>query len=133
VGVITGETCGSPMEVADETLENGYNHGRSNATGINNTNENDGMQRYNSKTGYIEVRFMTGNSNGFNVTRALKQFLPAAREQDYEFTILRLAGIVNNLCIGADVPNSKFGIKQYFRHMTGLCRTRPPQLWPSVS
>jgi hypothetical protein len=30
---------------------------------------------------------MTGNIKGFNVARALKQFLAAAREQDDEFTI----------------------------------------------
>jgi hypothetical protein len=30
--------------------------------------------------------------------------------------MLPLAGIGNNLCIGADVPNSKDGIEQYFRH-----------------
>jgi hypothetical protein len=68
------------------------------------------------KTGYIEVRFMTGNNKGFNVARALKHFLAAAREQDNEFTILPLAGIRNNLCIGTDVPNSKAGIEQYFCH-----------------
>jgi hypothetical protein len=27
-----------------------------------------------------------------------------------------LAGIGNNLCIEADIPNSKSGIEQYFRH-----------------
>jgi hypothetical protein len=59
---------------------------------------------------------MTGNSKGFNIARALKQFLAAAREQDDEFTILSLSGIGKNLCIGADVPNSKAGIEQYFRH-----------------
>jgi hypothetical protein len=59
---------------------------------------------------------MTGNSKGLNVSRALKQFMAAAREQDDEFTILPLAGIGNNIFIGADVPNSKDGIKQYFRH-----------------
>jgi hypothetical protein len=80
------------MQVAAETRENRDNCGRSNATGINNTNEDDdGMQSYNVKTGYIEVRFMTGNSKGFNVARALKQFLAATREQDNEFTILPLA------------------------------------------
>jgi hypothetical protein len=52
---------------------------------------------------------MTGNSKGFNVAWALKQFLAAARAQDDEFMILPLAGIGNNICIGADVPNSKAG------------------------
>jgi hypothetical protein len=74
------------------------------------------MQSYNAKTGYIEVRFMIGNRKGFNVARALKQFLAAAMEQDDEFTSLPLAGIGNNICIGADVPNSKAHIEQYFRH-----------------
>jgi hypothetical protein len=100
-----------PIQVAAETRENGKNQGRSNDTGTNNTKKDDGMQSYNGNTGYIEVRFMTGNSKGLNVARALKQFLA---EQDDEFTILSLAGIGNNLCIGADVPNSKDGIEQYF-------------------
>jgi hypothetical protein len=64
----------------------------------------------------IKVRFITGNSKGSNVARALKQLLSAARDQDGEFEILPLAGIGNNLCIGADVPNSKTGIEQYFPH-----------------
>jgi hypothetical protein len=42
--------------------------------------------------------------------------MAAAREQDDEFTILPLAGIDNNLCIGAYVPIYKDGIEQYFRH-----------------
>jgi hypothetical protein len=67
----------------------------------------DGMKAYNAKTGFIEVRFMTGNSKGFTVARALKQFLAAAREQDDKFTILPLSGIGNNLCISAGVPNTK--------------------------
>jgi hypothetical protein len=81
------------MQVAAETRENGDNRGRYNATGTNNTNKADEMQSYNAKTGYIEVRFMKGHSKGFNVARALKQLLAAAREQDIEFTILPLAGI----------------------------------------
>jgi hypothetical protein len=51
------------------------------------------------------------------VARALKQFLAAAREQDDEFTILPLSGSGNNLCISADVPNTKVGIQQYFHHV----------------
>jgi hypothetical protein len=113
---ITGETGGSPMQVAADTRQNGDNRGRYNATGINNTNEDDGMQSYNVKMGYIEVRFMTVNSKGFNFARALKHFLAAVRAQEDEFTILPLAGIGNNLCIGADIPNYKSGIDQYFRH-----------------
>jgi hypothetical protein len=104
------------MQVAFETRESGSNRGRYNATGINNIHEDDGMQSYNAKMGYIEVRFMTGNSKGFNVARALKKFLVAAREEDDKFMVLPLAGIVNNICIGANVPNSKDGIEQYFRH-----------------
>jgi hypothetical protein len=115
-GMLTGENGGSPMQVAAQTQENGDNRGRSNATGINNTSKDDGMQSYNAKTGYIEVRFMTGNSKGFNVARAHKQFLAAAREQDNKFTILPLAGIGNNLCIGAEIPNYKAGFEQYFRN-----------------
>jgi hypothetical protein len=72
-GTITGENGGSPMQVAVATRENGYNRGRSNATGIDNTSKYDGMQSYHAKTGYIEVRFVTGNSKGFNVVRALKK------------------------------------------------------------
>jgi hypothetical protein len=113
---ITGENGGSPMQVAAVTRENGDNHGRYNATGIDNTSKDDGMQSYHVKTGYIEVRFMTGNIKGFNVARALKQFLAAARELDDEFMIFPLAGIGNDLCIGADVPNSKTGIELYVRH-----------------
>jgi hypothetical protein len=114
--MITGENGGSPMQVAAVTRENGDNSGRSNGTGIDDTSKDDGMQSYHTKTGYVEVRFMTGNSKGFNVARALKQFLAEAREQDEELTILPLAGIGNNLCIGADIQNSKTGIEQYFRH-----------------
>jgi hypothetical protein len=82
----------------------------------NDVNAEDGMNTYNVKTGYIKVRFTTGNSKGFDVARALKHFLVAASEQDDEFTILPLSGIDNNLCISADAPNTKDGIKQYFRH-----------------
>jgi hypothetical protein len=103
------------MKVSAETREKGDNCGRSNATGISNTNEDDGMQIYNAKAGYTEVRFMKGNRKGFNIARALKQFLAAAREQDDKLTIFPLAGIGNNLCIRADVPNSKAGIEQTFQ------------------
>jgi hypothetical protein len=74
------------------------------------------MQSYIAKIVYIEVRFMAGNSKGFNVARALKQLLASARDKDDNFTILPLAGIGNNICIGADIPNSKVGIEQYFGH-----------------
>jgi hypothetical protein len=104
------------MQVEAMTLENGENSDRTNSTVINDANAADGMKTYNAKIGFIEVRFMTGNSKGFNVARALKQFLAAAKEQDDEFTILPLSGIGNNLCISAGVPNKKDGIEQYFRH-----------------
>jgi hypothetical protein len=79
--MITGENGGSPMQVAATTRENGDNRDRSNATGIDNTSKDDGMQSYNAKTGYIEVRFMTDNIKGCNVARALKQFLAAATSE----------------------------------------------------
>jgi hypothetical protein len=116
VGTIVGENDGSPVQVAAATRENGDNRGRSNDTGIDNTNKHDGMQSYHLKTGYIEVRFMTGNSKGCNVAKAIKQFLVVVREQYNESTILPLADISDNLYIVADVPNSKAGIEQYFRH-----------------
>jgi hypothetical protein len=92
------------------TLENGENIGRTNATITNDANESYGMKTHNSKTGFIEVIFMTGNSKGFNVSIALKQFQAAAREQDNAFTIFPLSEIGKNLCISADVPNAKNGI-----------------------
>jgi hypothetical protein len=98
------------------TLENGETSDRSNVTVTNDANAADRMKTYNANTGFIEVRCMTGNSKGFNLVRALKQLLAAAREQDDEFTILPLSGIGNNMCISADVPNTKVGIEQYFRH-----------------
>jgi hypothetical protein len=126
----SGENGSSPMQVEAMTLENGENSDRTNTAVTNDANAADGMKTYNSKTGFIEVRFMTGNSKGFNVARALKQFLAAAREQDDEFTILPLSVIGNNLCISADVPNTKAGIEQYFCHevkfnnVTGKLRIR---------
>jgi hypothetical protein len=115
-GTNTEENGSSPMQVEAMTRENGENSNSTNATVTNDGNAADGIKTYNAKTGFIEVIFMTGNSKGFNVARSLKQFLAAAREQDDEFTILPLSGIGNNLCISADVPNTKVGIEQYFRH-----------------
>jgi hypothetical protein len=115
-GTNSGENGGSPMQVKAMTLENGENSGRTNATVANDANAADGMKTYNTKTGFIEVIFVTGKSKAFNVARALKQFLAAAREQDNEFTILPLSGIGNKFCISADVPNTKDGIEQYFCH-----------------
>jgi hypothetical protein len=74
------------MQVEALTLENGENSDRTNITVTNDANAGYGMKTYNAKKGFIEVRFMTGNSKGFNLARALKQFLAAAREQDDEFT-----------------------------------------------
>jgi hypothetical protein len=102
------------MQVAAEMRQNGNTHGRSNATGIKNTHKYDGRQSHNAKMGHTEVRFVAGNSKGFNVDRSLKQFMAVAKDQDDEFTILPLAGIINMFCIGADVPNSKDEIEQYF-------------------
>jgi hypothetical protein len=100
-----------------ETVPNGReNSDRTNTTGTNDANESDVMKTYNDKTDFIEVIFMTGNSKGFTVARALKQFLAAVREQDDEFTIPPLSGIGNNVCISADVSNTKDGIEKYFRH-----------------
>jgi hypothetical protein len=104
------------MQVEAMMFENGENSGRTNATVTNYANAADGMKTYHFKTAFIEVRFMTGNSKGFNVERELNKFLAAAREHDDEFTILPLSGIGNNLCISADVPNTKDGIEKYFRH-----------------
>jgi hypothetical protein len=109
-GTNSGENGCSPMQDEAMTLENGANNDSTNATVTNGANAADGMKTYNDKTGFIEVIFTKGNSKVFNVARALKQFLAAAREQDDEFTIIPLSGIGNNLCISADVPNTKDGI-----------------------
>jgi hypothetical protein len=68
----SGENGGSPMQVGALTPENGENSDRTNVTVTNDANAADIMNTYNSKTGFIEVRFMTGNSKEFNVARALK-------------------------------------------------------------
>jgi hypothetical protein len=115
-GTNSGENGSSPMQVEAMMLENGENSDRTNVTVTNDAHAEDGMKTYNAQTGFIEVRFMMGNSKGFNVARSLKKFLAPAREQDDEFTIIPLSGIGNNLCISADVPNTKVGIEQYFRH-----------------
>jgi hypothetical protein len=104
------------MQVEAMTLENGGNSDRIKATATNDANAADGMKTYNTKTDFIKVMFTMRESKGFNAARALKQFLAAVREQDDEFTILPLSGIGNNLCISADVPNTKDGIEKYFRH-----------------
>jgi hypothetical protein len=115
-GTNSGENDDSPMQVEAMTLKNEGNSDRTNVTVTNDANSAYGMKTYNAKTGFIEVRFPTGNNTVFNVARALKQFLATVREKYVEFTILPLSGIGNNLCISADVPNTKVGIEQYFCH-----------------
>jgi hypothetical protein len=61
-GTNSGENGGSPMQVEVMTLENGGNSDRTNATVTSDANAADGMKTYNAKTGFVEVRFMTGNS-----------------------------------------------------------------------
>jgi hypothetical protein len=52
-GRVTVETDGIPVRVAAEMRENRNNRGQTNATSNNNTNDDDGMQSYNAKMGYI--------------------------------------------------------------------------------
>jgi hypothetical protein len=73
----SGENGGSPMQVEALRHENGENSDRINVTMTNDANAADRMKTYNAKTGFIEVRFVTGNIKGFNMARALKQFLAA--------------------------------------------------------
>jgi hypothetical protein len=75
------------------------------------------MSSYKVKTGVIEVRFMKSGDAGFNVARSLKEFIAAARESDKEFSILPLRKEGNNICRAADVPNTKDGIGNYYRHV----------------
>jgi hypothetical protein len=84
------------------------------------TNKEDGMEHYSVNVGFIDIRFMCGNGKGFNVARGLKQFTSAARAIDKDFCILPLGVQDNNLCIPADVPNSKEGIQKYFRHRVSV-------------
>jgi hypothetical protein len=64
-----------------------------------------------------EVRFMKSGDAGFNVARSLKEFITAARESDKEFSILPISKEGNNICRAADVPNTKDGIGNYYRHV----------------
>jgi hypothetical protein len=75
-----------------------------------NTTTEDGMEHYSVNVGYIGVILMCGNGKGFNVARGIKQFIAAARAFNKDFCPLPLGGQDNNLCIPADVPNSKEGI-----------------------
>jgi hypothetical protein len=90
---------------------NGKRHAES-----NNPNTEDGMEHYSVNVGYVDVRFMCGNGKGFNVARGIQHFIDAARAIDKDFCLLPLGGQDNNICITADVPNSKEGIQKYFRH-----------------
>jgi hypothetical protein len=80
----------------------------------------DGMEHYIANVGYVEVIFMCGDGKGFNVTRGIKQFIATSRAIDKYFCLLPLGGQYNNLCIPADVPNSKEGIKKYFQHRVSV-------------
>jgi hypothetical protein len=86
----------------------------------NSPNAEDGMEHYSVNVGYVDVRFMCGNRKGFNVARGIKQFIAAARAIDKDLCLLPMGGQDNNLCIPADVPNSKEGIQKYFRHRVSV-------------
>jgi hypothetical protein len=81
-----------------------------------NPNAEDGMEYNSVNVGLVNVRFMCENGKGFNVALGIKKFIAAARAIDKYFCLLPLGGQDNNLCIPADVPNSKEGIQKYFRH-----------------
>jgi hypothetical protein len=85
-----------------------------------NTTTGDGMEHYSVNVGYVDVRFMCGKGKGFNVARGIKQFIAAARAIDKDFCLLPIGGQDNNLCIPADVPNSKEGMQKYFRHRVSV-------------
>jgi hypothetical protein len=53
-------------------------------------------------------------------TNGLKKFISAARAIDKNFFLLPLGGQDNNICIPADIPNSKEGIQKYFRHRVSV-------------
>jgi hypothetical protein len=86
----------------------------------NSPNAEDGMEHYSVNVGYVDVRFMCGNGKCFNVARGINQFISAARAIGKDFCILPLGGQDNNLCIPADIPNSKEGIQKYFRHRVSV-------------
>jgi hypothetical protein len=86
----------------------------------NNTTTEDGMEHYSVNVGYVDVRFMCGNGKGFNVERGIKHFIAASRAIDKDFFLLPLGGQDSNLCIPADIPNSKEGIHKYFRHRVSV-------------
>jgi hypothetical protein len=72
-----------------------------------NKKTNEEATTYSCKTGFIEVRIMCGSGRGFNIARAIKDFVNAARKQDPEFSILLLHGIGNNICNAMDVPGNR--------------------------
>jgi hypothetical protein len=88
--------------------------------GSDTPNKDDGMEHYIVNVGFVDVRFMCGNRKGFNVARGLKQFISADRAIDKDFCLLPLGDQDNNLCIPADVPNSKEGIQKYFLHRVSI-------------
>jgi hypothetical protein len=91
-------------------------NGKRHVGGDNPTNKEDGMEHYSVNVGHIDVRFMCGNGKGLNVARGLKQLISPARAINKDCCFLPLGFQDNNLCIPADVPNSKKGIQKYFHH-----------------
>jgi hypothetical protein len=85
-----------------------------------NTTTEDGMEHYSVNVRYVDVRLMCGNGKGFNVAQWINHFIAAARAIDKDLCLLPLGGQDNNLCIPADVPNSKEGIQKYFRHRVSV-------------
>jgi hypothetical protein len=71
---------------------------------------------YTCKTGFIEVQYMCRSRRGFNIARAITEFVKAARKQDPEFSILPLHRSGNNICNAMDVPGNREGIERYYRH-----------------
>jgi hypothetical protein len=84
------------------------------------TDKEYGIEYYIVNVGFINVRFMCENGKGFDVARGLKQFISPARAIDKVFFLLPLGGQDNNLCIPADVPNSKEGIQKHFHHRVSV-------------
>jgi hypothetical protein len=95
-------------------------NGKRHVEGDNPTNKEDGMDHNSVNVGFIDIRFMCGNGKGFNVARGLTQFISAAQATNKDFCLLPLGGQDKNLCIPADVPNSKEGIQKYFRHRVSV-------------
>jgi hypothetical protein len=83
-------------------------------------NAENEMEHCSVNVDFIDVRFMSGNGKGINVARGINQFIAAARAIDKDFCLLPIGGQYNNLCIPADVPNSKEGIQKYFRHRVSV-------------